>query len=264
LGSYTFGLSAGNYELDGAYHKIIYTRMVASMGERLIAEGVTVDTTSVAPITLTIKGLPAGDHTLLSFHNSWDKLQASQAATLTVTVDGKTVASNIAQTIRKDNLWESGSAYVSFTVVSSTQTVTFVFTPKGGNNKVYINGFEIDSPNLSQQVKFPSPLHRDERVGTTSPTLSWRAASVVSPIYNVYFGTSPGSLQSVAAGLTSTSTKVTANKMDTFYWRVDVISGDTTYPGRVFMFRCAQLAFPGAEGWGMSSWWHFTISTNML
>lgn len=38
--------------------------------------------------------------------------------------------------------------------------------------------------------------------------------------------------------------------MDTFYWRVDVVSGKSTYTGRTFMFRLAQLAFPGAEGYG--------------
>lgn len=38
--------------------------------------------------------------------------------------------------------------------------------------------------------------------------------------------------------------------MPTYYWRVDVVEGDETYIGRVWMFRVAQLAFPGAEGHG--------------
>lgn len=38
--------------------------------------------------------------------------------------------------------------------------------------------------------------------------------------------------------------------MPTYYWRVDVISGEETFTGRVWMFRLAQLAFPGAEGYG--------------
>lgn len=38
--------------------------------------------------------------------------------------------------------------------------------------------------------------------------------------------------------------------MDTFYWRVDVVSGGKTYTGRTFTFRLAHLAFPGAEGYG--------------
>lgn len=38
--------------------------------------------------------------------------------------------------------------------------------------------------------------------------------------------------------------------MDTFYWRVDVVSPDNVYTGRVFMFRLAHPAFPGAEGYG--------------
>lgn len=38
--------------------------------------------------------------------------------------------------------------------------------------------------------------------------------------------------------------------MDTFYWRVDVVADGETYIGRVWMFRLAHLAFPGAEGYG--------------
>ena len=55
----------------------------------------------------------------------------------------------------------------------------------------------------------------------------------------------------MATGLSTTSTTLTGiNAQDTFYWRVDVVVGSETYIGRVFMFRGAQLAFPGAEGYG--------------
>lgn len=40
------------------------------------------------------------------------------------------------------------------------------------------------------------------------------------------------------------------DSMATYYWRIDVISGEGTHPGRVWMFRVARLAFPGAEGYG--------------
>lgn len=40
------------------------------------------------------------------------------------------------------------------------------------------------------------------------------------------------------------------DSMATYYWRVDVVSGDESFDGRVWMFRLAHLAFPGAEGYG--------------
>lgn len=36
----------------------------------------------------------------------------------------------------------------------------------------------------------------------------------------------------------------------TYSWRVDVVAGGAVHVGQVFTFRAAQLAFPGAEGWG--------------
>jgi hypothetical protein len=43
------------------------------------------------------------------------------------------------------------------------------------------------------------------------------------------------------------------NKIDTYYWRVDVVDGETTYTGHIFIFRLAHLAFPDAEGYGYGS-----------
>lgn len=41
------------------------------------------------------------------------------------------------------------------------------------------------------------------------------------------------------------------SSLNTYYWRVDTRSSSgTVTPGRVNMFRLAQLAFPGAEGYG--------------
>lgn len=40
------------------------------------------------------------------------------------------------------------------------------------------------------------------------------------------------------------------NVFDTYYWRVDVVTSCGLKIGRVFTFRAAHLAFPGAEGYG--------------
>lgn len=146
-----------------------------------------------------------------------------------------------------------------------------VYTPSGGEDRPYLNGFEIDTPALNNQISFPYPAHRDERLQLegSNVTASWRApAAGDSPVYNVYLGTVPDDLQAVEEGLSETEVVLSGespsvpvspclcadcpglNKLDTFYWRIDVVSGETTYTGRVFTFRLAHLAFPGAEGWG--------------
>lgn len=71
----------------GTYYKLVYTRFAAYLGERVIAEGVSTDSTTAVPITLTIQGLAPGNHSLLTFHNAWDKLPG--ATNLTISVDGQ-------------------------------------------------------------------------------------------------------------------------------------------------------------------------------
>lgn len=72
--------------LKGSSWKLFYTRGVSFFGERIISEGVTTDTTTGQAITLTVKGLSVGTHTLLTYHNAWDALTTT--ATVSVSVDG--------------------------------------------------------------------------------------------------------------------------------------------------------------------------------
>jgi hypothetical protein len=249
----TFTLSAAA-GFKGSSYKLVLARMLASLGERVIAQGISTnpDSSASKTISLTIKGLAAGTHSLLAWHNAWDSL--SSAASVQVAVSGGTSV-KVSQTVRKDNLWEAASSYVKFTTTGTSQSVTITFTGSGADGRVFLNGFEIDTPSLGNQISFPTPQHRNERLdlkGGSSSVASWKAPSAVSsPTYNVYLGKSPTKLKSVSLGQTGTSVKLEGlNTLDTFYWRVDVVSGGQTDIGRVFMFRAAQLAFPGAEGWG--------------
>ncbi|KAH7371130.1 family 1 polysaccharide lyase [Pyrenochaeta sp. MPI-SDFR-AT-0127] len=254
--SYTLSVPSG--KLNGNSNKVVYTRIISSLGERVIAEGLSTkndngDNVGGVPIKLSISGLSEGKHSLLTWHNAWDKLTA--VAALTVTADGKEAATGVKQTVRADNIWESAASYITFTATAG-KAVEIVYTPdSSGDGRVFLNGFEVDGPALENQISFPSPAHRDERVAiggnSTGVTASWRAARAESVTYNVYLGTSTTKLQSVATGLSATTATLSGlNTQDTFYWRIDVVSGSTTYIGRVFMFRGAQLAFPGAEGYG--------------
>ncbi|KAH9870914.1 hypothetical protein J1614_006486 [Plenodomus biglobosus] len=254
----TFELSAASGKLNGNYNKAVYTRVITSLGERVVSEGISTQTASGdnvggIPIALRITGLDTGEHSILTWHNAWDQQNAT--AMVTITVDGKEAATDIKQSIRVDNIWESGASYLKFNATSG-KSVTVVYTPNdSGDGRVFLNGFEIDTPSLEEQISFPAPAHRDERVtmdkGASSIIASWTAARTGNVSYDVYLGTSKEGLQNVAKGLSKTSTSLSdINTQDTFYWRVDVVAEGKVYQGRVFMFRSAQLAFPGAEGYG--------------
>ncbi|KAF2849760.1 polysaccharide lyase family 1 protein [Plenodomus tracheiphilus IPT5] len=257
----TFKLAAASGKLNGNYNKVVYTRMITSLGERVVAEGISTqdtngDNAGGIAIELSITGLQTGEHSILTWHNAWD--QQNDTSTLSITVDGQEVAKDVKQTIRADNIWESAASYLKFNATSG-KSVNIAYTPNdSGDGRVFLNGFEIDTPSLNEQISFPTPAHRDERViiddGGSSVTASWRAARTGNVTYDVYLGTSKDVLQNFAKGLSATTiTLPDINTHDTFYWRVDVVVGDKTYQGRIFMFRCAQLAFPGAEGYGRFS-----------
>ncbi|KAM0284666.1 hypothetical protein ACHAQH_001819 [Verticillium albo-atrum] len=256
--STTFGdtsitVAAANSTMAGASYKWHYTRRVAPLGERVVAQGISTnqDDSGNKPMSISITGLPAGEHSLLTWHNAWDSLKA--VASLVVKVNGED-AEKLTQSVRVDNIWEAAHSYIQFTVSSANDTTKIEFVPTGADGRVFLNGFEIDTSDINNVVSFPEPNNRDERVqleGRDTYEASWRAADVDSAKYNVYVGTSPTELKSVALGLDETSTTLTGlDVFGTFYWRVDVVSGDETYVGHVFMLRGAQLAFPGAEGYG--------------
>lgn len=74
---------------------------------------------------------------------------------------------------------------------------------------VYLNGFEIDTPALKNQISFPTPAHRDERIEPEdgkSVLASWLSPTEARGIsYDVYFGTSSDDLEVVSEGVNSTT-----------------------------------------------------------
>lgn len=254
----SFTLSAATGKLSGNWNKAVYSKTIPSLGERVIGEGISTitdngDIAGGVAIGLSISGLSAGEHSVLAWHNGWDALK--NAASITVTANNKELAANVKQTIRVDNIWEAATSYITFTATQG-EAVEIVYKPDtAGDGRAFLNGFEIDSPSLENQISFPSPVHRDERVvpieNSTDIDASWRAAKVNGATYNVHLGTSPTALKSVASGLQEPSTVLNdIDTQSTYYWRIDVVSGNSTYTGRVFTFRAAQLAFNGAEGYG--------------
>lgn len=189
----SFSLSAASGKLNGNYNKAVYTRMISSLGERVVAEGISTqtdngDNVGGVPITLSISGLPTGGHTLLTWHNAWDKL--NDTASVTVMVDGKDAANSIKQSVRIDNIWGAAASYINFTATAGKAVEVVYNSDKSGDGRVFLNGFEIDTPSMQNQISFPSPRHNDERVEVIGNEVdaSWRAVKTEGAVYNVYLG----------------------------------------------------------------------------
>ncbi|KAL5335709.1 hypothetical protein BJX70DRAFT_390527 [Aspergillus crustosus] len=220
--SVTVTAPSGSY-LEGSYYKYQYTRFVSHLGERVVNQGITTSVDNPGPITLSISGLNEGEHTLLTWHNLWSNPDG-EATTGSVSANGEEVASGVEQSVRVDNIWEVQTSYITFSVVVADEPVEIIYTPSGGDGRVYLNGFEIDTPALGKQISFPTPSNRDERLEPeegSSVVAAWKApADIESPTYNIYLGTDPESFEQFIEGSS-------LNKLDTFYWRVDVVSGET-------------------------------------
>lgn len=86
----TFSLSTSGTDLKGARYKLVQQRAAAGMGEKVVGEAMSSDAES-KPVTLTLKGLSVGTHTLTTWYNAPHNL--ASAATLTISVNGNNVAS---------------------------------------------------------------------------------------------------------------------------------------------------------------------------
>ena len=132
------------------------------------------------------------------------------------------------QSVRIDNIWESATSYLTFTVGSADQAVEIVYTPEVGEEEgagVFLNGFEIDTPALENQISFPQPLHRDERIEPAdgeSIVASWTPSSTPAS-YDVYLGTSPEDLQIVDEALNGTQTTLTGRYISSSVCRFPVL-----------------------------------------
>jgi fibronectin type 3 domain-containing protein len=215
-----------------------------------------------AQIEMRLSGLSAGSHTLLIYHNVWDNYTTNTVAPLKLSVNGTLVVSNLAMSVRVTNNMQAALSYLNLNAVAGQDMVVLIQSQNTATyNNVYINGFEIDTPNAKLQANTPSPANADEHVNADagSLTLSWGAATSGAASHDVYFGTSSTAVANATrasaefkGNQTSTSYPVSGlNSPLTYYWRVDEISASgTTTKGSLWYFRPRHLAFPGAEGYG--------------
>ena len=238
---------------------------------RLVSDGFTVAPANLATggeIQMTVTGLSAGHHTLLTYHNHWDALTTGSLGPMDVRVNGSLVMDNLQPTIRAATNPLAPIAYVEFDVAGPTTITTLLFTaetttsPPVTIKNVVINAFEIDTPNSTRSANTPSPVDGDEHVDadTGNTTLGWSAATAGSAVsHHVYFGTTFNAVKNATTGSpefkgnqAATTYQTTGiSSLLTYYWRVDEIDsvGNAT-KGTVWYFRPRHIAFPSAEGYG--------------
>lgn len=234
-------------------------------GARLVADGVTVAGGNAGgQIQMTVTGLPAGPHTLLTYHNAWDNLVAGAQGPIDISLNGTLVVDNLQPTVRAATTTATPVAYLEFEVAGPADVVTILFAAElSGTATVknpVINGFEIDTPNAARQAQSPSPVHANEHVDADAgtQTLGWTAAPGITT-HRVYFGTdftavktaTPASPEFKGAQAATSFPLTGLNSLLSYWWRIDEVDGSgNVTKGNVWFFRPRHLAFPGAEGYG--------------
>lgn len=243
---------------------------VVNLGYKLVADGLYTinlddptsgsndytDVTSASGVQFVIKGLPAGDHTLLAYHNITDAYTGN-IAPLKVVCNGETLLTDVKQTSRATKKSETGYSYIHFTVAEGDSAVVqYITTPAEGTTYVAympcVNALVFDEPNPITTAYDPYPDNNDIHVDCDDHTcqMSWRA-SATAVKHHLMMSNDSINFSELAVLTDTTYLATGLTNLKTYYWRVDEEAADgTVYQGEVWLFRPRHLAFPGAEGYG--------------
>lgn len=201
---------------------------------RMASDGVTVPS-----LELVLSGLPAGKHSLGTFHNL---LTDAKPAPIAVTV-GKSTAT-VTPTARVTDDADAATAFVTFEAEVGKDVVV-TFTCESG---IVLNGFELDRSDPAKRAGKPSPTTDDEHAPENS-VLKWRAG-VGAISHRLYLGTDPNKLELLGETKEATFTPKNLTHHAPYFWRVDEVNADGVVTGELWRFRVRHLAFPEAEGYG--------------
>lgn len=207
-------------------------------------------------LNLVVKGLAAGQHSLLAYHNVTDGAQTNPAK-IEVKVNGETVLTDVAQSSRELVPSAAGQSYITFTATEGEAvTISYSTILKEGETYtttgVFINAIIFDQPNPKATALDPYPTNRDMHVDGDNGSIELAWTMPFGAVKNhLYVGTSANDMKEVAVTTESSYTLTDVYSMDTYYWRVDEEdAAGNIYKGETWSFRPRQLAFPGAEGYG--------------
>lgn len=251
---------------EGEGVKGTWLKKLLVTGATMGADGVVVeggDKPAVLEIKLT--GLPAGKHSLVTYHN-W--LGENAAGEYQLSVVGQESKSAVTPSVVATNNDDAASGYVEFNAQEGKPVVIQIAARSGNLDHVILNGFEIDGVDPTRKARKPVPMDEDLHVDAQSGQvkLSWSPAKA-AVAHQVYLASDldPEKAKALAdvadhnspaylgeARSTEHSVDIDPkNSMLTYAWRVDSVdaAGVVTH-GDVHTFRARHLAFPGAEGYG--------------
>ena len=239
---------------------------------RLTFDGISLDPRTYGSFTLRLEGLPAGQHTIQTYHNCWENPTAFYAAPMTVKLNGEVVHENVMPSFLQAVAANATLLVTPFTIESDGDAVELEFStsanqpgtvPSGSaaTNEFQapvLNGFELNTADITVQAKEPFPANNDMHANCDggSVTLSWTAANDRVVKHRVYFEKSEADFanKTTRPELPADQTTYTVSNLysgHTYFWRVDEVYDDgTVSEGAVWTFKPRQLAFPEAEGYG--------------
>ena len=252
----TFSSAGVEFELRaiGSELRTFFDKAPLVHGARLAPDGVFVEGEG-ATLELVIRGLPAGRHSLVSYHNVNGR---EEPQAIDISVGETSAAEGVRPSQKAEDDADVGFGFMEFEAPAGGEVV-IQFRSSGGGSRVVLNGFQLDAADPAKRALKPAPSWGDEHT-PENPVLSWRAATGATG-HDVYLGTDR---DAVAAATTDapeyrgrqSEAKFAAEAADpfvTYYWRVDEAhpgSPEAITQGEVWSFRVRRLAFPGAEGYG--------------
>ena len=234
---------------------------------RLVNDGIFVmddDFALGSEIELRIQGLPAGKHSLISYHNSVENIDPAAICPINIFVDGQKVVDKLKPSKRVLKTVDAKVAELSLSAEEGRDVVILFQADLTGDQavkNVIINGLQLNGVYVGKKAHTPNPADRNEHVemADDSYLIRWSAAPAVLS-HDVYFGTDSMEVANADhnsplfrgnQALADTSYQLNGlYSMKTYFWRIDELTSTETVKGEVWMFRRAQLAFPGAEGYG--------------
>ncbi|MEP4534568.1 MAG: T9SS type A sorting domain-containing protein [Cyclobacteriaceae bacterium] len=223
---------------------------------RLISDGLV-----SSDVEILIVGLATGEHTFLTYHNSFSNPENTTFTTIDIFVNGELIHDDLQQSNRALRTEDAVSAFLTFEAVEGDTTVLRFKADQetDANDKfAYINGFELNTPDATKQARSPYPGGSDRHADADNGSVELKWAPAQDALsHDVYFGTDEDALltadRSSAEFLgnqTDTRKQVVADQLITYYWRVDEISATDTTRGDLWYFIPRRDAFNGAEGYG--------------
>ena len=221
---------------------------------------------------LVITGLPAGNHTIQTYHNSWKDTATYCCWPIYVYCNGQLVE-KVERSRRATAMGDAAVVMSTFSVRNEQDSVVMRFETTMDDDPIdfetktkyevcpILNGFELNTAKAAEQAKTPFPADLDFHADADSGfcTLSWTKADSNVVAHQLYFGLDKDEVfgadtASACFVATLTDTCYQSDKLSnlhTYYWRVDeVFANGKLSKGNVWSFRPRHLAFRGAEGYG--------------